>query len=263
MTEKIKEQIEWIKKKENVRILYAAESGSRAWGFPSPDSDYDVRFVYVRPVEDYLKLVPVRDVIEYPIDDLLDINGWDLRKALTLHAKGNATVFEWDGSPIVYKTSPEWEMISRVLPHYFSERELIYHYYGTAMHQYNAYMQEPLVKYKKYFYSLRPLLAARYIEEKHEVPPVLFDELLKLPMEESLRNAIDELLVKKAKTRETDLNPQIPEVLHFIEAELVRQKQIADSMPDDRNHDWSELDDLLLTVLMNDKSALSDTRRRK
>lgn len=78
MRKVIVEELKEIEARENVRILHAVESGSRAWGFASPDSDYDVRFIYVRPREFYLKLERTRDVLEYHINDLLDINGWDL-----------------------------------------------------------------------------------------------------------------------------------------------------------------------------------------
>lgn len=90
----IEEKLKEIERKEKVRILFAAESGSRAWGFASPDSDYDVRFIYVRPAEDYLRLEGIRDVIEWQLDEVLDINGWDLKKALVQFQKGNATLFE-------------------------------------------------------------------------------------------------------------------------------------------------------------------------
>ena len=92
-----------IEKLHNVKILYACESGSRAWGFPSPDSDYDARYLYIRPLESYLKLFPERDVIEGPIDEVKDFVGWDLQKALKLLMKGNAPLIEWLHSPIVYK----------------------------------------------------------------------------------------------------------------------------------------------------------------
>ena len=98
----IVQRLHEIEEREHVRILLAVESGSRAWGFASPDSDYDVRFLYVRTMTDYLRLDPVRDVIEQPINDLLDMNGWDLQKALRLLYKSNPTLFEWLKSPIVY-----------------------------------------------------------------------------------------------------------------------------------------------------------------
>ena len=103
MRGKIQEQIRRIEESENIKILLAVESGSRAWGFASPDSDYDVRFVYIRRPEDYLRLDAIRDVIELPIDDILDINGWDLQKTLRLLYKSNPTLFEWFSSPIVYQ----------------------------------------------------------------------------------------------------------------------------------------------------------------
>ena len=105
IVKEINEKFDEIEAKENVHILHAIESGSRAWGFASPDSDYDVRFVYVRRKEDYLKLNEPRDVIEWQLDEVLDINGWDLKKALLQFARGNATLFEWCGSPIVYRTT--------------------------------------------------------------------------------------------------------------------------------------------------------------
>lgn len=111
----IEEQLKEIEEKENVKIIYCVESGSRAWGFASPDSDYDVRFIYVRNKEDYLKLNKNRDVIEWRLDDVLDINGWDIQKALRLLYKSNPTLIEWSMSPIVYKTTPQWEKISGIV----------------------------------------------------------------------------------------------------------------------------------------------------
>ena len=111
----IDKTIEEIEKVENIKILHCVESGSRAWGFPSPDSDYDVRFVYVRPKEYYLRLDKTRDVIEWQLDETLDVNGWDLQKMLRLLHSSNPTVFEWKNSPIVYKTSEDWNKISECI----------------------------------------------------------------------------------------------------------------------------------------------------
>ena len=102
MNDLVVQKLHEIEQTEQIKILLAVESGSRAWGFDSPDSDYDVRFIYVRPRNEYLKLNKNRDVIELPINDLLDINGWDLDKTLTLLYKSNPTLFEWFSSPIVY-----------------------------------------------------------------------------------------------------------------------------------------------------------------
>ena len=108
MRELILSKLEEIEKQYDVHILLAVESGSRAWGFESPDSDYDVRFIYVRKQSDYLKLEGIRDVIELPIDDTLDINGWDITKTLRLLYKSNPTLFEWFSSPIISRTDAEF-----------------------------------------------------------------------------------------------------------------------------------------------------------
>ena len=101
ITREIERKLKEVEEKENVTVIMAVESGSRAWGFASKDSDYDVRFLYVRRREDYLKLQPPRDVIEWQLDEVLDINGWDIRKALVLLYKSNPTLFELCNSPNV------------------------------------------------------------------------------------------------------------------------------------------------------------------
>ena len=116
------EELKKIEEQENVKIIMAIESGSRAWGFESPDSDYDVRFIYARRPEDYLKFEGIRDVIEWKLDDVLDINGWDIKKALQLLHKSNPTVFEWCASPIVYYDSDEFDKLKEILPQYFSQK---------------------------------------------------------------------------------------------------------------------------------------------
>lgn len=120
MRDLIIKRLHEIEKNEQIRILLAVESGSRAWGFDSPDSDYDVRFIYVRNHSDYLKLEKVRDVIELPIKDLLDINGWDLAKTLRLLYSSNPTLFEWFSSPIVYYENEDFcKKFRKLLNEYF------------------------------------------------------------------------------------------------------------------------------------------------
>lgn len=234
---------------ENVKILLAVESGSRAWGFESPDSDYDVRFIYVRPLSEYLRLDTTKNMIEWQLDDVLDINGWDLNKSLIQFQKGNATLFEWSNSPISYIHTPEWNYIYDIAKSYFSAKASIYHYYGTAKNTFSSYLQDEKVKYKKYFYALRPLLACKYIEEYNCPPPVLFDELLKLNLPDSLRNGIDELLKIKKVTDEKDLNPHIPVVYEFIRNELEIQKKHAETLADDHNKDWHMLNTVFTNIV--------------
>ena len=240
-----------IEEKEAVTILLAVESGSRAWGFASPDSDYDVRFIYVRNQKEYLKLNEGKDVIEWQLDDVLDVNGWDLKKALMQFHRSNATLFEWSNSPIVYKKSTLWEEIYERAKIYFSRKAAIYHYYGTARSTLNGYLLEEQVKYKKYFYALRPLLACQYIEQYNSVPPVLFDDLLQMDLPKGLRQGIDELLEVKKVTDEKEVNPHIPVIIDFIKTETKRQKQLVEVMEDDRRKEWDTLNQLFLDILSN------------
>ena len=249
MIKKIQEKLNEIEKQENVKILLAIESGSRAWGFASPDSDYDVRFIYVRPMEEYLKLNEQKDIIEWQLDDVLDINGWDLKKALIQFKRGNATLFEWSNSPIIYQKSDKWNDIYDIAKDYFSAKSSVYHYYATAKNTFLTHLQENMIKYKKYFYALRPLLACKYIEKYNCPPPVLFDELLKLELSYELREGIDKLLEIKKITDEKTLNPQIPVIYDFIANEINIQKDIADSMADDHNKDWNKLNEIFISSL--------------
>lgn len=191
-------------------------------------------------------------MIEWQLDDVLDISGWDLKKALWQFAKGNATLYEWSGSPIVYRTSEEWKRIREVSGQYFSEKAAVYHYYGTANSTLQGYLLGDTVRYKKYFYALRPLLAAQYIEKYHMAPPVLFDELLKMELPDELRRSIDELLEIKKNTTEGEENPHMPVIRAFIETETAKHKTIADNMPDDHNKDWTALNRVFREVILHD-----------
>ena len=230
-------------------MLHAVESGSRAWGVESSDSDYDVRFIFVRPKEDYLRLSEKRDVIEWQLDEVLDINGWDLKKTLIQFHKGNATLFEWANSPVVYKTTDEWKAIYESSKQYFSEKAALYHYYGTANSTYKQYLQEDKVKYKKYIYALRPLFACKYIETNHTIPPVRFEALFHQSLPKELSKEIGQMLTIKAKSNEKDQNPKMPVIHRYIETEIERYGQLSKEMPDDRTLDWEALDRAFLSIL--------------
>lgn len=214
MKEKIVSKLKEIEDKENVKILLAVESGSRAWGFASKDSDYDVRFIYVRRLEDYLKINNVRDVIEWQLDDVYDINGWDLKKALTLLHSSNPTLFEWAHSPIVYKKEEEWQYVEDILINYFNPRKCLYHYLNTAKKTYSNMKEQ--VKLKRYFYVLRSLFCCRYIINNQTIPPVLFKKL----DFDGLDNIINELLKQKMQSEETQLINRIPLLDNYIEHKI-------------------------------------------
>ena len=243
------EKLDDIEKKENVKILHAVESGSRAWGFASPDSDYDVRFIYVRRLEDYLALNGKRDVIEWQLDETLDINGWDLKKALQHFHKSNATLFERSNSPITYRTTTEWKEIYSLAKDYFSVKSAMYHYYGTAKSNYHAHLQDELVKYKKYFYVIRPLLACRYIKDRMGPPPVLFADLINQELPQNIRFEIERLLEIKANMPEVGTGKRIDELNQFIENGLTVYKEYLENLSDDRKSSWDELNAIMIKMI--------------
>lgn len=236
-------KIREIEEKEHIKVLHAVESGSRAWGFASPDSDYDVRFIYVREQDFYLSLRDTKDFIDWELNDVLDINGWDLKKALQHFRKSNATLFEWSNSPVVYYTTDEWKnLYSQVAQNYFACKPALYHYYGTTNKNYHAYLMDDMVKYKKYFYVLRPILACKWIEEKRCPPPVLFDELFNTVLEDNMKPAVEDLLAKKVTMSEADKAPKIEIINQYIEEKLAYYKAVVETMADDRNPDWEPLE---------------------
>lgn len=244
----IDEKLDEIEKRENIKILHCIESGSRAWGFPSPDSDYDVRFIYVRPKEYYLKLEKTRDVIEWQLDDTLDINGWDLQKALRLLHNSNPTVFEWNNSPIVYRTTDEWERISGILGDYFDIKSGLYHYLNTAKSNYREYLKRDSVRLKKYFYVLRPLLACEHIKATQAAPPMLFSELL-CYLDKEILPDVEKLLALKAVTSELGEGEKIVAINNYIDKKIVEFDEYIETVEASKNSSWEELNKIFISQL--------------
>ena len=249
MEKVIKEKLREIEKQENIRVLLAVESGSRAWGFASPDSDYDVRFIYIRQKEDYLKLEAVRDVIELPIDDMLDINGWDLQKTLRLLYKSNPTLFEWFSSPIIYVETEFADQFRKIMSSYFSSKRSLYHYISMAEGNYREYLKRDMVRAKKYFYVLRPVLACRWILEKGTPPPMLFSELMETLLPERLRSDVNMLLELKMNSPEIREIPRVDTINEYLDSSIEEIKNIVKSMEESKAPDWQELNDLFLKEL--------------
>ena len=220
----IEAELERIEREESVCILYACESGRRAWGFESSDSDYDVRFLYVHPIEWYLRVVSGSDVIEKPIDGLLDISGWDLRKALQLLRKSNPPLLEWLQSPIVYyERSTLVQRIRELMPVYYEPAACHYHYLHMAQGNYRDFLQGDTVWLKKYFYVLRPVLACLWIERGYGVVPIQFQTLVERILDEDdIKTAVQDLIRRKKAGEELDRGPHIPAISSFLSHEMDR-----------------------------------------
>lgn len=226
---KIITRLSEIEQEHSVEILYAAESGSRAWGFESPDSDYDVRFIYRHKEDWYLKVIPDRDVIEYPIVDEFDYSGWDIRKALFLLNKGNPVLIEWLRSPMIYKVNLDfYQELYELSKICFSEIASVHHYIHMAKKNFKEYLKSDLVRTKKYFYVLRPVLACMWIEKYHKSPPMPFAQLLhECDVPEAVLKEILVLLQRKKSQKELGRGMRIQVINDFLDEKIAYFETIA------------------------------------
>ena len=249
MEQEIRRKLDEMEQREHVTILLAVESGSRAWGFASPDSDYDVRFLYVRPKTEYLRLDRGRDVIEYAPDGVLDINGWDFDKTLRLLHGSNPTLFEWLSSPIVYRQHPFAEKLRAISKDYFLVRPGLHHYLNMAEGNYREYLKGEKVRVKKYFYVLRPLLACRHILAHGTPPPMRFEELLHAQMEADTLPCVEALLERKRITPELGEGERIEAINSYIERSLPGIRERIDRLPHPSKGGWDALNALFAESL--------------
>lgn len=229
-------RLDAVEATHGVRLLMAVESGSRAWGFPSPDSDYDVRFVYVRPRDWYLALQPGRDVIEAPIVDEIDLNGWDVRKALGLLLRSNAVVSEWIGSPIRYRTDdPFVARLAALADALFDARATAHHYANLGNRVAALWLDRADdVPVKRYFYALRPALAIRALRHSPTArPPMDLPSLILAGnVPDPIVERIARLVEAKARTNEKANAARMPELDALIRDELGRVAEIPARAPD-------------------------------
>jgi predicted nucleotidyltransferase len=239
-----------IETRENVKIIFAIESGSRAWGFPSPDSDFDVRFVYAHTKDWYLSITPGRDVIELPLEGDDDINGWDIRKALGLALKPNPVLLEWLSSPIQYywntKACDAIIQFTRKITHGSRCR---HHYMRMADMQRGDGDQ---IKLKRYFYALRAAMALRWIETRDDLPPMNFHSLMAgLDVPSDFAAEIQRLLHIKTSTAELGQGPRIPILETFLDRQISWAKAQLDTRIslDQAQTNKQNADDLFRTIL--------------
>lgn len=254
--ERVLAELAAIEQRHDVRVLFACESGSRGWGFASPDSDYDVRFLYVHRPEWYLRVEAQRDVIELPIDDELDVAGWELRKALRLLRRSNPTLFEWLDSPLVYREVPAvTERLRALAPGFYSSLKGRWHYLAMAHKNFRGHLQGDSVRLKKYFYVLRPLLAVAWLDAGLGVPPMRFADLAEAMVHDTaLAEEINALLAVKMESGEARYGPRYPRIHAFIEQAVAREHVPAGMRTP--HGDDAALDALLYETVM---TAFADT----
>jgi predicted nucleotidyltransferase len=257
--EEILRKLQAVEAEHEVRVLYACESGSRGWGFASPDSDYDVRFIFVRPSREYLRVSPVRDVIEEVPGPVFDVNGWDVRKALQLLAKGNATLVEWLSSPVVYRQDASFvERLREVSAAVHQPVRAFHHYYAMGRGNYREYLQGDQVRAKKYLYVLRPLLAAKWVLDRPDAPPMAFESLVReLVNEPAVLQDIEDLLVLKRRSGEQEWLPARPVLNAFLDRLLQELSKAEPSVGEPAMH---LLDHLLAETVLGTATTRSGGR---
>jgi len=237
MREIILEKLLELEQSENIKILYACESGSRAWGFASPDSDYDVRFIYARPVNDYLGITDLPDNVGLPVNEVLDIAGWDIKKALKLFLKSNSTLYEWLQSPVVYQQTQDFAGdLHKLMPAFYSLRPGANHYLSMAHNTLRDDLQGEQVKLKRYFYALRPGLACKWIIERQTVPPMEFSKLRTIISDNEIHNAIDELLEQKKVADEKALITPVPVLNEWLSNTIEWCKEQIPALPNEKRN---------------------------
>jgi len=246
LTEQIEIDLKRLEKEKDITILYAVESGSRAWGFASTDSDWDVRFIYVHRPEWYLSIDDKRDNMEVMLPNDLDFAGWELRKTLKLFRKSNPPLLEWLRSPLIYlEKFSTADQMRELTKDYFNPRSCTYHYLHMAEGNYRDYLQTEMVRVKKYFYVLRPILACKWIESNGTMAPMEFQKLVNTQIDnQDLRREIENLLERKKSGEELDKEPRIQITNDFVEREIEHFNKVVKSYDKETRPETEKLDTL-------------------
>ena len=246
MIEEIKTELARIEDKGDIKILLAVESGSRAWGFASTDSDWDVRYIYIHRLDWYLKIDDLKDSQEEMLPNDLDFAGWELKKALKLFRKSNPPMLEWLRSPIVYlEQFSTGQKLREMSENYFSPKSCMYHYLSMAQNNFREFLQKDFVKSKKYFYVLRPVLACDWIKEKKSFPPMEFQDLVNSQVQdEKVKFEIAELLKRKMVGEELKEEPKIEILNEFLERKIEFYKNYVEQIESNDKPQTELLDEL-------------------
>ncbi|WP_080055908.1 nucleotidyltransferase domain-containing protein [Spirosoma aerolatum] len=232
MTEEIKTELLQLEIQHDIKILYAVESGSRAWGFASANSDWDVRYIYVHRLDWYLSIDDKKDNQEQILPNDIDLAGWELQKALRLFRKSNPPLLEWLWSPIVYlEPFSTAGKLRELTKQYFNPKSCLHHYLHMAEGNFREYLHRDKVRVKKYFYVLRPILACDWIKQTNTMAPMEFHKLLDSQVpDKELKNEIANLLVRKMSGEELKEEPKIKKLNDFLEEKIHYYTKYIDSI---------------------------------
>lgn len=251
MTNEIKKQLLRLEHEHEIKILYAVESGSRAWGFASTDSDWDVRYIYIHKLDWYLQIDDRKDNQEEILQNDIDLAGWELKKALKLYRKSNPPMLEWLRSPIVYlQQFSTADKLRALTKEYFNPKSCLYHYFHMAEGNYREYLQTDIVRTKKYFYVLRPILACDWIKQTNSMPPMEFDKLLDTQVtEQNVKVEIQNLLTRKTSGEELNKEPKIQVLNDFLDHKIQFYKDYINTVEVNNIPETAKLNELFKETL--------------
>src|SRR3989344_7760708 len=263
MKEIIKQLCRDIEKENRIKILFAVENGSRAWGMESKNSDYDVRFVFVRPLEDYIQINKYPEVIEAAFDkkgkthpvqgSFMDFNGFDIFKFARMLSSSNPTVIEWLISDIIYYGKQDL-VFKKFAVENFNPVSLYHHYKSMCRNNYLKYLKsKKQVTYKRYLYAMRGLINAKWVIHNKSIPPIKFTDALKLSktlIPEDIIRKLNEIIKLKLKGKENGIIQNIVKMDNYIESFLKDETE----EPKEKLHiSLTELDEELRRIVLNRK----------
>lgn len=246
MTDEIKKELLRLEQQHDIKILYAVESGSRAWGFASTDSDWDVRYIYIHKLDWYLKIDEQKDNREEILPNDIDLAGWELKKALRLFRKSNPPILEWLRSPIVYlQQFSTADKLRTLTQEVFNPKSCLHHYLHMAEGNFKQYLQKDNVRIKKYFYVLRPILACDWIKQTNTMAPMEFHKLLESQVTDPhVMSKIQNLLKRKMSGEELNEEPQIKILNDFLEQKIEFYSEYVKSLGQIEQPNTARLDEL-------------------
>ncbi|MCW8803863.1 MAG: nucleotidyltransferase domain-containing protein [Ignavibacteriaceae bacterium] len=251
MIKEIKKELFRLEKQNDIKILFAVESGSRAWGFASTDSDWGVRYIYIHRLEWYLQIDNKKDSQEEILPNDIDLAGWELKKALKLFRKSNPPMLEWLRSPIIYLE--QFSLANRLrglTEKYFNPKSCIHHYLHMAEGNYREYVQRDTVRTKKYFYILRPILACDWIQQTKTMAPMEFQKLVDSQVaDKDVKIEIQNLLKRKIAGEELNEEPKIQAFNDFLEGKIDYYTNYVKSISKSSHPETKLLNDLFLHTI--------------
>lgn len=221
MKDRINQICKDLEKQHRIKILFAIESGSRLWRIDSINSDYDVRFVFVRSIEDYLRIDKLEEVIEYK-EKNIEFVGFDIYKFSRLLRASNPNTIEWLLSNIVYYGKQPKEFLNFIIRN-FDPAAIFYHYFSMCKQNYLKYIKSGNgITYKKYLYAMRGLLNAIYIKKIKKIPPINFNLTLQKKdiIPESIRKRLLKIIEFKKIGKEEEIVENCKTFDSFIEEQL-------------------------------------------